>query len=129
MLRMHKNIFSTSLQAGLCLLWLAAPGQADAAYPEPSESEMKSAIERTMVQRGGTQGAPGEVVVENALSGVSLKIVDFEKLGCSPAQGAGYFCTYQITTKANFYSNEGTRAGNNHAAGANALLGWVAADQ
>lgn len=72
----------------------AAPG-----YEEPSEKEMRQAIERAMVDRGGTRTGAGEISVDNPLNGVGIRITEFTKLGCEAAmQGAGYICSYHYTT-------------------------------
>jgi hypothetical protein len=42
--------------------------------------------------------------VDNPIAGMCVKIVKFEKLGCKPAsQGAGYICTYNITTSVSIH--------------------------
>lgn len=93
------------------------------AYPEPSEVEMRGAIDRAMVDRGGTKTKSGEISVDNPLNGVGLRITEFTKLGCEVAvQGPGYVCSYHYMAKMSAHSNEGTRQGDNHAAGVNQLL-------
>jgi hypothetical protein len=92
-------------------------------YPEPSEQEMRRAIERAMVQRGGTQTRPGEISVDNPINGMTLTITSFTKLGCEPAiQGPGYVCSYHFKSKMGAHSNEGTQQGDKHAAAVNKLL-------
>jgi hypothetical protein len=93
---------------------------------EPTEEEMKEALIRTMQMQGG-QRKPGDAVAsENAIGGMTLKILEFEKLGCKPAdRGAGYFCTYKHTSRLSAHSNEGTEAGERHADGVNMLLGAI----
>jgi hypothetical protein len=105
------------LCAGWSLSW-AAP-----TYREPTEEEMKRAMERAMLQRGGTQTRPGEVSIDNSINGMTLTIISFRKLGCEPAnQGPGYVCSYHVRSKMTAHSNEGTRAGDRHAAAVNQLL-------
>ena len=107
----------------LVIIWNQSVFSANS-YDEPSEYDMQSAIERTIIQNGAKSGVNGEVIIENAMSGISMKITAFEKLGCSQAeQGAGYFCSYQITTKTSLYSNEGSASGDKHATSANAFFG------
>lgn len=90
---------------------------------EPTEAEMKQAVIRTMQRRGATKRDDDTVSVDNPLAGSSIKIEEFEKLGCKLANyGAGYFCTYGVTIAFNLYSNEGTTAGNNHANAVNMLM-------
>lgn len=118
---------------------------------EPTEAEMKEALERTAQRRGGQRRPDGSVGADNFIAGASVKILKFEKLGCTPAsQGAGYFCNYDITTSLSVHSNEPTEAGERHAKGLNLILeglgaksinetptrrfvrsreGWIASDQ
>ncbi len=102
---------------------VAAQQSKPVAEAEPTEEEMKEALINSMVKRGGQRMPDGSVGVNNALAGSSIKIEELEKLGCKPAAyGAGYFCTYSVTTSVSMYSNEGTAAGDRHANGVNALL-------
>lgn len=102
----------------LCVSALASP-----AYPEPSEREMRQAIEQAMVQRGGSQTRPGEISVDNPINGMTMTLKAFTKLGCEPAnRGPGYVCSYHVKTKMSAHSNEGSRQGDNHAAAVNQLL-------
>jgi hypothetical protein len=110
-------ITSVILGGGWAVLW-AAP-----AYPEPTEQEMRSVMERTMLQRGGTQTGPGEISIDNAINGMKMTIVSFTKLGCEPAnQGPGYVCSYQVKSKMTVHSNERSREGDRHADAVNSLL-------
>lgn len=85
---------------------------------EPTEVEMKEAVVRMMVRKGANDRSDDAVSVDNMLSGLNIKIEDFEKLGCQRANyDAGYFCTYEKITSLTLYSNEGTTAGNNRARG------------
>lgn len=98
------------------------------AAAEPTEEEMKEALERTAQRRGGQRRADGSVGVDNFIAGASVRILKFEKLGCTPAgYGAGYFCNYDITTSLSVHSNEETDAGKRHADGLNTFLGWFGA--
>jgi hypothetical protein len=92
-------------------------------YREPSEVEMKKAIIGIMQSRGGTMRNKNKIVVENPLNGMSIEIVDFEKLGCQPASyGTGYLCNFKSTTRLTAFSNEKSSAGQKHAQGVNLLL-------
>jgi len=96
------------------------------AYSEPSEYEMKRSILNAMQSRGGKLREDGSVAVENPIDGVSIKLIEFEKLGCEPATyGTGYFCNYSATLSTNFFSNERSEAGRNHAAAVNVLFGFL----
>lgn len=90
---------------------------------EPTEEEMKQAVIRSLQKRGATKRGENSVSVDNAIAGSSYRIEEFEKLGCKPANyGAGYFCTYGITTSLKMYSNEGSEAGDRHSAAVNMLM-------
>ena len=93
---------------------------------EPTEAEMKQALLNTMQKRGGQLKADGCIQVDNPIAGVCGKIENFEKLeGCKPAdQGAGYFCTYNVTVSLSLHSNEGTEAGLKHVQAVNTFWGW-----
>ncbi len=79
---------------------------------EPTEEEMKEAMERTMQDQGGQRRADGSIGVDNPIAGGGVKIVNFEKLGCTLASyGAGYDCTCRVTTSLSMQSNDGTEAG------------------
>lgn len=119
----RARMLTHGIYVGLFILGLQTPCAAGPPYAEPSEKDMQEALERSMEQRGASRRAPGEVVTENAISGMSFTITQFEKLGCEPANsGPGYVCTYGYSGKMKVYSNEGTVAGNRHAQGANTLL-------
>lgn len=91
---------------------------------EPTEEEMKEAWERTMQKRGGQQRTDGSTGFDNFIAGADIKIVKFEKLGCTQANyGAGYFCNYDITTSLSVHSNEGTTAGDEYAKRLDTFLG------
>lgn len=99
------------------LTWAAS------SYPEPTESEMRHAIERAMVDRGGTRTESGEISVDNSLNGVGIRIMEFTKLGCESAlQGPGYICSYHYMGKMAAHSNDGTPKGDQHAAAVNQLF-------
>jgi len=118
-----KKIPALSLAA--CVAWQMAwsPSWATPAYPEPSEQEMRQAIEQAMVQRGGSQTRSGEISVDNPINGMTMTLTAFTKLGCEPAnRGPGYVCSYHVKTKMSAHSNEGSRQGDNHAAAVNQLL-------
>ncbi len=115
---LFAGIIGLSLTVSMCSDSFGAPS-----YPEPSEREMRQAIERAMVERGGTSDGPGQISVDNSLNGMTLGITAFEKLGCQPAtQGSGYICSFYSQTKVSAHSNEGTSAGDRHAAAINQLL-------
>lgn len=94
---------------------------------EPTEAEMKAALIRTMQKRGGQLKADGCVGADNPLAGMCGKITNFEKLeGCKPAaQGAGYMCTYNVTTSLTAYSNEGTPDGDKYGKAIDAFIGLL----
>lgn len=120
---MRASMLVRGIWTGLFVLSTQTPCFAGPPYAEPTEKEMQNALERAMEQRGGTRRGPGEVVTENPINGWSMKITQFEKLGCEPASsGPGYFCTYSASSKVKAYSNEGTAAGDRHAEGVNTLL-------
>lgn len=89
---------------------------------EPTEEEMKQAIINSAVNQGGEKTSGGAVAMNNAISGASMNIDDFEKIGCAPANyGVGYICTYNIRASLSFHSNQGTAAGDRHAQAVNTL--------
>lgn len=91
---------------------------------EPTEDEMKEAILQAMQNRGGSRSDTNSISLNNPISGASVSITEFKKIGCEKATNRpGYYCDYEISAGMKFYSNEGTRAGDNHAAGVNALMG------
>jgi hypothetical protein len=90
---------------------------------EPTEEEMKEALLRTLVKRGGQRKDDNSIVIGNIIAGITIKIEKFEKLGCKPANyGAGYECTYNSTISQTFNSNDGTERGAQHAEAWNTLL-------
>ncbi|PXX13934.1 hypothetical protein [Nitrosomonas ureae] len=103
------------------LTGMAIVGMASAA--EPTEEQMKEAILQAMQNEGGVR-SNNSVSVNNPLSGASVTINSFKKLGCEKAMSKpGYNCDYEVSAGINFHSNEGSAAGDNHAAGVNALFG------
>lgn len=104
----------------------AAPSKGvSASGIEPTEAEMRAAVERDLSGQGNASGAPGELRVQNPAGGMSVEIQDFEKLECSPAQGrgrAGYDCRYLVTVRSQMYSPGGSAAGNEHADAVNKLM-------
>lgn len=89
---------------------------------EPNEDEMREAVLREMQNRGGDRAGENAVSADNALSGVSLTLNNFQKIACEKADGkAGYNCDYSFALQTKYYSNEGTAAGDRHADGMNAL--------
>ena len=102
---------------------LTSSSWATPAYPEPTEKEMRQAIERAMVDQGGTRSGSGEISIDNPLNGLGIRITEFTKLGCEAAfQGPGYICSYHIMGSMAAHSNDGTRQGDKHAAAINQLL-------
>lgn len=101
-----------------------APAYADnPGYPEPSEAQMHEALMRAMEGRGGNRRGANTISSDNMIAGMAINIESFDKAGCRLASyGAGYFCTFVATTSLQAYSNEGTRAGDQHAQAVNTLM-------
>lgn len=90
------------------------------AYAEPSEQQMLEALLRQIV---GADAANRELIIENSLNRISVKISDFEKLECVISRKeVGYSCSYAIRTEVSFFSNEGNEAGERHAEALNTLF-------
>lgn len=101
------------------VLFLAQPVSA----AEPTAAEMKEALLQMMQNHGGSRSGSDSISVDNSISGASIYIKHFEKIGCEKASNRpGYYCDYEVSTGMNFHSNEGTAAGDRHAAGLNVLL-------
>jgi hypothetical protein len=95
-------------------------------YDEPNDKEMREAFLDQIKKRGAVVKDSNTFATENMLAGISIEIVEFEKLGCNVAsQGAGYFCTYRTVLKPRFYSTEGTEAGDAHARGVAMLMKFI----
>jgi hypothetical protein len=100
------------------------PGQ------EPTETEMRGALELELAEKGNASRTPGEFRTENALSGMSVQLQDFEKLGCARAQGrAGFQCDYMVRMGMKMYSTEGSAAGDAHAEAVNNLMEMITGGQ
>lgn len=94
------------------------------AYPEPTEKEMLMALHDRM--GGFYDEASGSAIVQNPINGMEMVIDEFEKHQCRVSTtSTGYVCTYSIRVGVNFFSNEGTRAGDDHARAVNMLFGWM----
>ena len=92
-------------------------------YGEPSEKEMQAALERAMIEQGGTRKGPGEIAGESPINGVSMTITRFEKLGCEPAgDGPGYFCSYNFRANIRAFTKERNQAAQRHNDAVNTLL-------
>lgn len=83
---------------------------------EPTEDEMRRALISSMLDAGGQLIDDRTVEFKFLFAGMSIKIEKFEKLeGCKPANyGAGYTCTYKLTTSQALHSYEGTEDGEKH---------------
>lgn len=90
----------------------------------PSQAQMRAAIERGRASRaGGGQGPNKELRLENGVSGMSVQIHNFEKLGCERARGRpGYVCDYSITQGMQMYAPDRTAAGSAHADAVNKMM-------
>jgi tetratricopeptide (TPR) repeat protein len=96
---------------------------ANVGYGEPLEREMRAALERAMVEEGGTRRRPGEIAAESPINGFSINITRFEKLGCEPAgDGAGYFCSYNYRASIRAFTKERSAAAERHNEAINMLL-------
>lgn len=77
---------------------------------EPTEAEMLTAL------RFAVHGDADALNVDNAVSGYSVAIDGFEKIGCVRAvEKPGHVCDYIVSASFDFRSNEGTLAGDRHA--------------
>lgn len=104
-------------------VWLASFLAQPVLAAEPTAAEMKDALLQTMQNQGGSRSGDDSVSVDNSISGASIYIKHFEKIGCEKASNRpGYYCDYEISAGMDFHSNEGTAAGDRHAAGINALF-------
>lgn len=64
---------------------------------EPFEDEMKKAVLREFIKRGGQQTDPNTVVFNFVIGSMTVRVNKFVKLGCKPAgYGVGYECTYMM---------------------------------
>lgn len=107
----------------LLAVYLASDSLAAPPYPEPTEQEMRQAIERVILERGLSRTGTGEYSVDTSINGVTMTIDSFEKLGCQlPKEGAGYICSYFARVGLSAHSNEGTQAGDRHANATNQIL-------
>lgn len=93
---------------------------------EPTEQEMRDAVEQALSGQGNARGESNEFRIDNPLNGITLGVTDFEKLSCVPASGKpGFVCDYRITTRMSVHSNEGSAAGQGHAQAVNQLMSWL----
>lgn len=91
----------------LMALLLGACGLFD---KEPTEAEMKQAVERN-------------IQIDNPLNGMTVQISDLKKIACADAKDKpGYICDYTMTASMSFHSNEGTSGGQQHANAVNQLM-------
>lgn len=92
---------------------------------EPSEAEMKEALLRTFVPRGGTRTQDGFEMDALVVNG-QINIENFEKLGCAPPNyGPGYFCTYSFSSSVSLRSNERTESAMRQIAAWESILKWI----
>lgn len=70
--------------------------------PEPSEADMRAALEYAMY------ATDGKTDIDNGVASGALSIKQFQKLGCEPAEGAdGYYCEYLIEAALQMQANDG----------------------
>ena len=87
---------------------------------EPTAEEMQAAFEATL------HGGSGSLEVNNPIAGISVTVVGFEKLACTKASGKpGYTCDFLFETDTLYRSNEGSEAGEKHAAAVQQLVEWL----
>lgn len=72
----------------------AACGLLAACSGEPSESDMKSAVEKTFSGMNSELGGVGKLIGKD----LSTKVTAFKKLACAEAKGTpGFSCDFQMT--------------------------------
>ena len=92
---------------------------------EPTEAEMKEALLRSFVPRGGTRIGDGFAVDAIVVSG-QVNLENFEKLGCAPPNyGPGYFCTYSFSASMTLRSNERSESAIRQVAAWESILKWA----
>lgn len=70
--------------------------------PEPSEADMRAALEYAMY------ASNGETRIDNGVARSVLSIKQFQKQGCMPAEAAdGYYCEYLIEAAMELQANDG----------------------
>jgi hypothetical protein len=70
--------------------------------PEPSEADMRAALEYAM------SASNGETGIDNGVASGVLSIKQFQKQGCMPAEAAdGYYCEYLIEATLKMQANDG----------------------
>jgi hypothetical protein len=70
--------------------------------PEPSEADMRAALEYAMY------ASNGDTEIDNGVASGVLSIKQFQKHGCVPAEGAdGYYCEYLIEAALEMQANDG----------------------
>lgn len=70
--------------------------------PEPSEADMRAALEYAMY------ATDGKTNIDNGVASGVLSIKRFQKHGCEPAEGAdGYYCEYLIEAGLEMQANDG----------------------
>jgi hypothetical protein len=76
----------------LILVALACGGLV--ACGEPSESDMKGAVEKTFATINGHLGGMGKLIGKD----LTTKVLEFKKLGCAKAEdGKSYACDFEMT--------------------------------
>lgn len=93
---------------------------------EPTEAEMKEALLTVMEAQGGKRTADGVMEISNIIAGVSIKMSNFEKLGCAPPNyGPGYFCSYNVNVSMTFLSKGGGERAERQMDSFNFLIQWL----
>lgn len=73
----------------------------------PTTDEMKQAVLREYIKRGGTLIEPNKVRFNFLIGGMTITINKFVKLGCKPAgYGVGFECTYTINISNVMHSDD-----------------------
>lgn len=89
---------------------------------EPTTAEMRSAYEGVL-EFQFKRNAKGDFIVENSLNGMAIRIKSFDKLACKAEEEApSYVCTFRVAASMGAFSNEGSVAGDRHAAAVTALM-------
>ena len=73
----------------------------------PTTDEMKQAVLREYIKRGGTLIEPNKVRFNFLIGGMTITINKFVKLGCKPAgYGVGFECTYTVNISNVMHSDD-----------------------
>lgn len=87
---------------------------------EPTVDEMQAAFEAAL------HGDAASLEVNNSIAGISVAVTGFEKLACTKVTGKpGYVCDFLFETDTLYRSNEGSEAGERHAAAVQQLFDFL----